>query len=94
MSSGDLWSPLICLAERNRSSFALVVFCVQVRNCFLLLVMPTTVVSGNFKPMRVGLHTRILRLRAPMDGILFRARRMFWPLRVITSTNSYLSSEA
>jgi hypothetical protein len=29
------------------------------------------VVSGNSKPMRVGLHTWILRLRVLMDSILF-----------------------
>jgi hypothetical protein len=29
------------------------------------------VVSGKSKPMRVGLHIGILRLRTPMDGILF-----------------------
>jgi hypothetical protein len=34
-------------------------------------VMPMRVVSGMSKPMRVGLHTRIPRLRALMDGILF-----------------------
>jgi hypothetical protein len=44
---------------------------VQVRNCFLLLAMPMRVVSGKSKLMRVGLCTAILRLRAPMDGILF-----------------------
>jgi hypothetical protein len=65
------WSPWISLAERSRSSFALAAFCVQVRSCFLLPVMPTKVVSGKSKLMRVGLRTRILRLRAPMDGILF-----------------------
>jgi hypothetical protein len=48
-----------------------VVFCVQVRIYFLFPVMPIRVVSGKFKPMRVGLHTRILRLRVSMDGILF-----------------------
>jgi hypothetical protein len=47
---------------------------VQVRNCFLFPVMPTRVVSGKSKPMRVGLHTGILRLRAPMDGILFYSK--------------------
>jgi hypothetical protein len=36
-----------------------------------LSVMLTRVVSGKSKPMRVGLRTGILRLRAPMDGILF-----------------------
>jgi hypothetical protein len=65
------WSPWIILAERSRSSFALAIFCVQVRNCFLLLVMPTRVVSGKSKLMWVGHHTGILRLRVPMDGILF-----------------------
>jgi hypothetical protein len=65
------WSPWISLAESSRSSFALVLFCVQVRNCFLFLVMPTRVVSGKSKPMRVGLRTGISRLRASMDDILF-----------------------
>jgi hypothetical protein len=32
------------------------------------------VVSGKSKPMRVGLRTGILRLRAPMDGILFEGK--------------------
>jgi hypothetical protein len=44
---------------------------VQVRNGFLFPVMPMRVVSGKIKPIRVGLHTRILRLRALMDDILF-----------------------
>jgi hypothetical protein len=65
------WSPWISLAEYSRSSFSLAVFCVQVSNYFLLLVMPIRVVTEKSKPMRVGLCTRILRLRAPMDGILF-----------------------
>jgi hypothetical protein len=34
-------------------------------------VMLTRVVSGKSKPMRVGLRTRIIRLRVLMDGILF-----------------------
>jgi hypothetical protein len=33
--------------------------------------MPMRVFSGKSKPMRVGLRTGILRLRMPMDGILF-----------------------
>jgi hypothetical protein len=33
--------------------------------------MPMRVVSGKFKPIRVGLYTGILRLRMPMDDILF-----------------------
>jgi membrane protein YdbS with pleckstrin-like domain len=65
------WSPWISLAEHSRSSFALVVFCVQVSNYFLVSMMPTRVVSEKSKPMRVRLRTGILRLRALMDGILF-----------------------
>jgi hypothetical protein len=65
------WSPWISLAEGSRSSFALIVFCVQVRNCFLFLMMPIRVVSGKSRPRRVGQCTGILRLRASMDGILF-----------------------
>jgi hypothetical protein len=57
----------ISLAEHSRSIFALV----QVRNCFLFLVMPMRVVRVKSKPMSVGLCTGILRLRAPMDDILF-----------------------
>jgi hypothetical protein len=65
------WSPCISLVERSHSSFALVVFCVQVRNCFLFSVMLMSVVSEKSRPRRVGLRTGILRLRAPMDDILF-----------------------
>jgi hypothetical protein len=65
------WSPWISLTECSRSSFALVVFYVQVRNCFLFLAMPMRVVSGKSKLMRVRLRTAILRLRALMDDILF-----------------------
>jgi hypothetical protein len=64
------WSPWISLAERSHSSFALNVFCVQVRNYVLLPMILMSVVSGKSKPMRVGLHTGILRLGVPMDGIL------------------------
>jgi hypothetical protein len=72
MSRGDLLeSPWIGLVERSRSSFALVVFCVQVRNRFLLPAMLMRVVSGKSKPMRVGFRTGILMLRMPMDDILF-----------------------
>jgi hypothetical protein len=70
----SLW---ISLAERSRSSFALVVSCVQVRSCFLFSAMLMRVVSGRYKLMRVGHHIRVLRLRALMDSILFRAKRMF-----------------
>jgi hypothetical protein len=44
---------------------------VQVRSCFLLPVMLMRVVIGKSKPMRDGLRTGILRLRVPMDDILF-----------------------
>jgi hypothetical protein len=64
------WSPWISLTERSHSSFALVVSYVSVRICFLFPAMPARVVSGRSKPMRVGLRTGILRLRASMDGIL------------------------
>jgi hypothetical protein len=65
------WSPWMSLAERSHSSFALVVSCVEVRNCFLFSAMPMRIVSGRTKPMRVELRTRILRLRVLIDGILF-----------------------
>jgi hypothetical protein len=65
------WSPWISPAECNRSSFALIVSYVQLRNCFLFLAMPTRVVCGKSKLMRVGLYIGILRLRALMDDILF-----------------------
>jgi hypothetical protein len=71
MSRGDLLDTLINLAERSRSSFALAVFCVQVRNCLLLPAMLMMIVSGKSKPMRVRLRTGILRLRMSMDDILF-----------------------
>jgi hypothetical protein len=71
MSSTDLWSPWINLNEHSCSSFSLVVFYVEVRNCFLFPAMLMRVVSGKSKPMRVGLYTGFLRLRALMDGILF-----------------------
>jgi hypothetical protein len=34
-------------------------------------VMPMRVISGRFKPMRVGHRNGIIRLRALIDGILF-----------------------
>jgi hypothetical protein len=66
-----VWSPWISLAEHSCSRFALAIICVQVRNYFLLLAIPTRVVNGKSELMRVGLRTWTLRLRAPMDGILF-----------------------
>jgi hypothetical protein len=65
------WSPWISLVECSHTSLALVVSYMQVRICFLLPAMPMRVVSGRSKPMRVGLRTGILRLRASIDGILF-----------------------
>jgi hypothetical protein len=44
---------------------------VQVRSFFLFLGMPTRVVSGRSKLMRVGHRTGIIRLRELMDDILF-----------------------
>jgi hypothetical protein len=46
-------------------------FYVQVRNYFFFSVIPMRVVSRKTKSMRVGLRTRILRLRAPIVAILF-----------------------
>jgi hypothetical protein len=43
----------------------------QVRNYFLLPMMPARLVSGKSKPMRVELCTAILMLRTPMGGIIF-----------------------
>jgi hypothetical protein len=51
------WSPWVSLADHSHSSFALVVSYVQVWNCFLFPVMPTRVVSGKSKPIRIGLRT-------------------------------------
>jgi hypothetical protein len=65
------WSPWISLAEYSRSSIAFVVSYLQVRICFLFLVMLMRAVSGRSKPMRVGLCIGTLRLRASMDSILF-----------------------
>jgi hypothetical protein len=50
--------------------------------------MPARVVNGKSKPMRVGLCTRILRLRVLTDDILFEGkenvliieRDRFWKL--------------
>jgi hypothetical protein len=71
-----------------------VVFCVQVRIYFLFLVIPIRVVSGKSKPMRVGLCTRILKLRASMDGILFEGEENILNVRETSSANSVLSFEA
>jgi hypothetical protein len=71
MSSRGLLIMMISLVERSRSSFALVVSFVQVRRFIFFPAMPMRDVSGRSKPMRAGHHTRIHRLRQPMDGILF-----------------------
>jgi hypothetical protein len=65
------WSPWISLVVHSHSRSTLVVFYMQVRNCFLFPTMLMRVVSAKSKPIRVGLCTRILRLRVLMDGILF-----------------------
>jgi hypothetical protein len=88
------WSTWISFTERSRSNFALVVFCVQVRNCFLFPVMPTRVVSGRSKPMRVGVCTGILKLRALMDGIPFLGEENILNVRETPSTNYVISFEA
>jgi hypothetical protein len=87
-------SPWISFTERSRSSFALVVSCVQVRSCFLSLAIPTRVVSGRSKPMRVGLRTGILGLRALMDDILFYSEENVLNMREIPSANTEISFEA
>jgi hypothetical protein len=66
-----VWSRWISLAERNHSNFALIFSCVPVRIYILFLAMPMKGVNGRSKPMRVGHHTRIRRLRALMEVILF-----------------------
>jgi hypothetical protein len=65
-----VWLRWISLAERSRSSFALVVSCVQVR-IFFFLLMPMRGVSGRYKLMRVGCLNGICRLIAMMAVILF-----------------------
>jgi hypothetical protein len=88
------WSPWISLAELSCSTFTLVVSCVQVRICFLFPVMLTRVVSGRSNPMMVGLCTRIVRLRALMDDILFLGEENVPNVREIASSNAVLSFEA
>jgi hypothetical protein len=56
--------------------------------------MPMRVVSGKSKPLRVGLCTRILRLRALMDDILFYGEENVLNVREITSANTNISFEA
>jgi hypothetical protein len=67
---------------------------VQVRGFFLFLAMPTRVVSGRSKPMRVGQRIGILRLTALMDDILFLGEENVQNVREITSPNSEISFEA
>jgi hypothetical protein len=66
-----VWSRWISLAECNRSSFALIFSCVPVKIFILFLAMPMKGVSGRSKPIRVGHHIGIRRLRALMEVILF-----------------------
>jgi hypothetical protein len=88
------WSPWISLAERSHSNFALVVFCVWVRNYFLFLTMLTMAVSAKSKQMRVGLRTGILRLRALMDDVLFYGEGNALIVRETAAANSDRSFKA
>jgi hypothetical protein len=72
--SSYLYSQRVSLTERSRSSFALVVSCVQVR-ILLLSVMPMRAVSGKSKPMRGGLRTRTHRLVVADEGHSLLGRR-------------------
>jgi hypothetical protein len=56
--------------------------------------MPMRVVSGRFKPMRVELHTGILRLRVSMDDILFQGEEDVLNMRETAFANSVLFFEA
>jgi hypothetical protein len=56
--------------------------------------MPTRVASGKSKPMRDGLRTGILRLRVPMDGILFQGKENVLIVERNLFRYSDLSSEA
>jgi hypothetical protein len=71
MSSHDRLITMDSLAEHSCSSFDLVVSYVHMRIFFLFPVMPTMGVHGSSKQMRVERLTRIRRLRAPMEVILF-----------------------
>jgi hypothetical protein len=83
-----IWSRWISPAEHSRSSFALVVSCVQVKIFFLFPVISTRDISGRSKLMRVGLRTGILKLRALMEVILFYGKGNVLNEREITSANS------
>jgi hypothetical protein len=56
--------------------------------------MSMRVVNGKSKPMRVGLRTGILRLRASMDDILFKGEENVLNVRETASANFVLSFEA
>jgi hypothetical protein len=66
---------------------------VQVSSFFLLSVMPMRHASRRSKPLRVGRHTRIRRLRAPMDGILFHGKENVMNEYVSAFANSKISFE-
>jgi hypothetical protein len=51
------------------------------------------VVSGRYRPMRVGLRTEIFRLTVSMDGILFYGEDNVLNVRETTSTSTVLSCE-
>jgi hypothetical protein len=65
------WSPHISLAKHSCSTFTLVDFLCAGEELLPLAGDADEVVSGKSKPMRVELHTGILRLRTPVDGIHF-----------------------
>jgi hypothetical protein len=67
---------------------------VQERSFFLFSAIPTSVDFGRSKPMRVGLLTGIIRLRALMNGILFQDEGNVLNVREIASANSELTFEA
>jgi hypothetical protein len=71
------WLSWISLTERNRSSFTLVVSCVQVRICFLLSTMSMRVVRGG--PNRQGLDPILRSIGLERRWMTFssRAKRMY-----------------
>jgi hypothetical protein len=52
------------------------------------------IVSGKFKPMRVGLRSGILRLRALMDDVLFYGEENALIVRETAAANSDRSFKA
>jgi hypothetical protein len=89
------WSPWISLAERSCSSFALVVFPVcrwGTASSFRWCRRGLSVGCPNWWGLDSILGSSDLEHR--WMAFSFRAKRMFWSLREIASTNSDLSFEA